>query len=131
MIVGFTGTQKGMTENQWRVVATLLQNLQPTECHHGDCVGADADFDALCHELGLGDRIVIHPPQDSTKRAFCYATQDKRWPPKPYLVRNHDIVNCCDVLLACPKSLKEELRSGTWATIRYANRSSKRVEIIV
>jgi len=50
--------------------------------------------------------------------------------PKPPLVRNRDIVDECDLLVACPGSDHEELRSGTWACIRYA-RKVKRKTIII
>lgn len=47
---------------------------------------------------------------------------------KPNLVRNKDIVESTDVLLACPKG-PEELRSGTWSTVRLARKQGKRVVI--
>jgi len=49
---------------------------------------------------------------------------------RPPLTRNHDIVDCTELLIACPKSMKEELRSGTWATVRYARKLERPVIII-
>ena len=49
---------------------------------------------------------------------------------KRYLERNRDIVDACDILIACPRTLKEELRSGTWATVRYARKVGKPVAIL-
>ena len=43
-------------------------------------------------------------------------------PELPPLVRNHKIVGAVHLLIATPKTDKEELRSGTWATIRYAKK---------
>ena len=43
-------------------------------------------------------------------------------PAKPPLDRNHDIVERCDLLIATPHTVEEQLRSGTWATIRYARK---------
>ena len=52
-------------------------------------------------------------------------------PPKPYLKRNEDIVNKCDVLIACPiDKNKEILRSGTWATIRKARKLNKTIYLL-
>lgn len=44
---------------------------------------------------------------------------------KPPLDRNRDIVNGSDVMLVAPRERKEELRSGTWATYRYAREQGK------
>jgi hypothetical protein len=94
--------------------------------HHGDCIGADADFHTIALSRGLS--IVIHPPENPVKRAYCSPGQVMR--PKPYLDRNHDIVDSCTLLIACPSTDEEEVRSGTWATIRYARKVS-RTRIIV
>lgn len=128
---GFTGSQRGMTGAQLTAVAAKLAELRPDEAHHGDCVGADSYFHALAVEIGV-PRIVIHPPVTPSKRAYCgdvaYARAGDKarviaidiLPAKPYLARNHDIVDACDFLIACPAQDYEVLRSGTWATIRYA-----------
>jgi hypothetical protein len=93
-----------------------VQRFQPEKGIHGDCIGADVQFSALCDSLQV--TVEIHPPEDDSKRAFCKARIT--FPVKPYLERNHDIVNACDKLIACPSGNTEVLRSGTWATIRYA-----------
>jgi hypothetical protein len=51
-------------------------------------------------------------------------------PAKPYLVRNHEIVDDSQVLIAAPKEFTEQLRSGTWATIRYARKIGRTVRIV-
>jgi len=51
-------------------------------------------------------------------------------PEADYLARNHFIVAYSEELVAAPKSNKEELRSGTWATIRYARKRKRMVTII-
>jgi len=43
-------------------------------------------------------------------------------PPRGYLDRNTDIVKHSHILIGCPSTLNEVLRSGTWATIRRARR---------
>ena len=107
-----------MTEKQKTVLKTFLtsNHADIQECHHGDCVGADADFHTICEELNIP--IYIHPPANPANRAFCRSPHI--FPEFEYLVRNCHIVDSCDVLLAAPKSLSEERRSGTWHAIRYA-----------
>lgn len=46
-----------------------------------------------------------------------------------YMARNDRIVAYSDVLLAWPLTAVEELRSGTWATIRRARKQGKEVRI--
>ena len=120
--IGFTGTQKGMTLQQKDVFSKLLIKINANELHHGDCIGADAD----AHDLFTGE-IHIHPPDNSSKRAF---KKGIIYQEKSYLDRNKDIVNNCDILIATPKSETEELRSGTWSTIRYAKKIQKTIFII-
>jgi hypothetical protein len=126
MIVGFTGTQKGMTENQ-RINLIEYMRVYAKEFHHGDCIGSDSEAHEEVKKLRIP--IVIHPSIKENKRAFCkgYSYLKKR---KSYVERNCDIVDSCEVLIACPKSEKEELRSGTWATVRYARRVGKMVVIL-
>ncbi len=117
MKIGFTGTRQGMTARQRGVVKAALKDKGATEVHHGDCIGADVEFHALAKELGI--RTVAHPPKDATRRAYCEAHEILE--PKPFLVRNAEIVEVCDYLIAAPYGYKERLRgSGTWATIRMA-----------
>lgn len=128
MKVGFTGTQEGMTGWQERRLREAIIHINPTEFHHGDCIGSDYWAHTLIRELrGEGTiacRIVIHPPMKSDKRAYCeiaaFRFGDKIEVPKDYLVRNSDIVHDTDILIATPKGMVEETRSGTWSTIRRA-----------
>ena len=123
--VGFTGTQEGMSYRQQEVVEVCL--LKCKELHHGDCIGADFDADEIAHKLGL--RVIVHPPINECKRSFCKF--DEIHEAKDYLVRNRDIVDSSDFLLATPKEeIGEELRSGTWATVRYARKKNKLIYIV-
>lgn len=123
--VGFTGTQTGMTPEQITEVDMLLFDNLTTSCaHHGDCIGADAQFHKLSRLNGL--ELHGHPPINPSKRAFCefYSTEMVE-EEKEYIERNHDIVNMVDWMIACPAGFEEELRSGTWATIRYARKTGR------
>ena len=129
--VGFTGTQTGMTNEQAATVSKIFSELGEFELHHGDCIGADSQAHAITSACKNLVGIVVHPPIDSRKRAFCrYCISDER-APREYLIRNHDIVDETERLIATPKSTEEELRSGTWATIRYAHQQGRRVDIVL
>jgi len=134
--IGFTGTQSGMTLEQKKTVQRILlsfvedENIFISEVHHGDCIGADENFHKIikAYDHFLGIAIHIHPPIKAIKRAFCDGTVLHK--EKSYLVRNHDIVDACNVMIATPGEREEQLRSGTWSTIRYAKKCDKALHII-
>jgi len=127
IIVGFSGTQQGMTAFQETTVRSLLRWLKPAEVHHGDCVGSDEEFDKICVELGIYR--CSHPPEDEKKRAFC-KTEEERMP-APYLVRNLDIVKESQILIATPKEPYEVTRSGTWSTYRRAKHLKRAICLVL
>lgn len=122
MIIGFTGTRRGMTADQKRILEGILVSKYspiaylPSEFCHGDCKGADAEAHDIAEKHGY--RIHLFPPSIVTQRAWCEAWI--REPPQPYSIRNQNIVRHCDILIACPKEFAEQIRSGTWMTVRYA-----------
>jgi hypothetical protein len=127
--LGFTGTQAGMTPAQKESVILFLEGFAPQAVHHGDCIGADAEFHHFALNVIAGVSVHIHPPKISSKRAFCKGGHFT-YPTKDYLVRNVDIVEQSQELLATPKEFMEEQRSGTWYTIRQARKRRKAVNII-
>jgi hypothetical protein len=128
MIVTFTGTQKGMTWKQRSKVFARMSILHATELRHGDCIGGDAEAHLLAKRRRM--RIVRHPPINNSKRAFCEGADETR-DPKPYLVRNHDMVDESNAVIAAPKSKTEQWQgSGTWATIRYAKKTNTPLYIV-
>lgn len=128
MIIGFTGTRKGMTLLQKEIFKKKLSSFNCVSFHHGDCVGADKEANDIAKLFPCDViEINIHPPICNKKRAYCKGTYT--YPTKPYLIRNRDIVNCSDLLIVCPSG-KEVLRSGTWATVRYARGIGKSIIII-
>jgi hypothetical protein len=127
--VGFTGTQMGMTQEQKKTLELYLKRTLETDVdyHHGDCVGADEQFHKILEDLNV-TKIIIHPPINEKKRAFCKSNFVRKQ--KEYLDRNKDIVDESDILIATPKEFDEQLRSGTWSTVRYADRKKKQAFII-
>lgn len=127
---GFTGRSSYCTDPQSEALRALLAELRAQGFRwldHGDCVGADA----LAHHLAtdIGYRIKIHPPENERLRACCKGAlivEDV----KPYIERNHDIVDDTEILIAVPSSMHEVLRSGTWATVRYARKQGRLIIIV-
>lgn len=135
ILVGFTGTQRGMTGRQKLVIGEMLSDTRGVIARHGDCVGADDEFDYLCAQRGV--QVAIHPCDIRSKRAYC---ADKRSrdrhvhyveKPLPPLERNQVIVDRSEILVAAPAGFEEELRSGTWSTVRRARKRGIPVIIVL
>lgn len=132
-ILGFTGSRRGATAQQLHSIRACLQKLLKTHTRsdlfalHGDALGADAQFDSMCQDLGI--QRVCRPCFLDEQRAFTSATVlvEATMP----LERNKLIVADCNQLLACPNSFEEEKRSGTWATVREAKHRKKRVVVVL
>jgi hypothetical protein len=132
--IGFTGNRNGLNPMQIQEITNVLDAHDNIILAHGDCVGADTYFHNLCCAYRTAHpektlSIHIYPPSNRTMRAFNVA--DSLAPEKPYLERNMDIIRNSDMLLACPiDKNKEELRSGTWSTIRQARKFGIPVNIL-
>jgi hypothetical protein len=133
--IGFTGTREDLTPRQTSALAQHLserrQRLGVFIARHGLCVGADVVFNAF---VSTFENVEIHAhpgmPVGSKLRA-------PDWPPhliihelEPPLERNKIIVEMSTEMVACPKEMEEQLRSGTWATIRYARGLKRPLAII-
>ena len=85
-------------------------------------------------------RLVVHPSSNSNLRAYIAekikvsiklnGIEIEILTDKDYLDRNKDIIEVSDLLIICPKSEEEELKSGTWATYRSAKKINKNIMII-
>lgn len=120
--VGVTASREGLTLAQVRAGRALVSGLENVVLHHGDCVGGDYQLHALFAEIFADLRVVLHPPKSEACRAWTFG--DEVRPPKDFLLRNKDIVNETNVLLAFPDG-PEVVRSGTWSTVRYAKKVKK------
>jgi hypothetical protein len=107
--------------------------LNMREFHHGGCMGADSQaHNAVCVYSHNRQTVVhVHP----SNLAKTQARDDwgsitdglrivvaQRYAP---LLRNRHIVDAAastGMLIAAPRTLDEELRSGTWSAIRYARK---------
>lgn len=130
MKYGFTGSRDGFTQHQMAAFSGWTEGKPFTEFHNGLCVGADAASAQFVYMYTIGQSKVIgHPSNlqgmtDKQALRICEEVRDAL----PPLERNRVIVDSCEVLLAAPKG-PEELRSGTWSTIRYARRIGRPVVI--
>ena len=127
MHVSFTGTRRGLTEEQRTSLKKIFTEAKATVFTHGDCVGADYDAHMVAHEMGLTIR--KRPCYLDTQRAFAEEGETVADPEAP-LDRNKKIVDEGKILVACPGQDFEERRSGTWYTIRYARKINKPLVII-
>jgi hypothetical protein len=133
--LGFTGTSRGMTDSQkqeFRDYLTTKKSEGFSHFHHGDCIGADAQAAAIAKDLGF--YLICHPglaknPENTMFRAFT-DFNDEVLEPKPFIKRDHDIVDTSECMVATPISCEEEISSGTWTTVRYARKKNKPVHII-
>jgi hypothetical protein len=130
-IAGFTGTRDGMTTEQMKSVEAFMCGLWPTTIIHGGCVGADAEFHELAHAMKSDLISIVWPSTVESMRAMLKPKPTRIMPPKLPLDRNRDIVDRCDILIATPKEADEILRSGTWATIRYARMAAVNKQVFI
>lgn len=138
--LGFTGTRHGMTAVQHEQVKRLIISVaadhrqlgfELATAHHGDCIGADAEFHALIRAHAPGVRIVIYPgpATDVGRQAGCVA--DERRAPRPHLLRNHHIVAASSMMIAAPREAEEQSRGGTWSTIRLARGAGRNLMVVL
>lgn len=132
--IGFTGNRHGLTLEQKEQIKLILDTYTNIIVSHGDCVGSDTDFHKLCvdHRTNNPNKTIIiqiFPPNNSTLRAYNQA--DILADEKPYLERNKDIIKNSSILIACPiDKNNEELRSGTWSTIRQARKNNLFIHLL-
>lgn len=128
MKVGFTGTRKGMSMNQKEQFVLLLLELSPTEFHHGDCEGADAEAHDIVREFFPTCKIVVHPPASNYLRA--YKSGDELRQPLGYIPRDENIVNETEYLAGAPLHNVRQKGSGTWYTINYAVKKNRNHKVL-
>lgn len=122
--VGFTGSQHAkMTRIQAFTVIEMLFELfdEGAQFHYGCCINRDDQAARIAKTFGY--KLMGHPPRDKSKVGSV--VNDFNYPELPYLERNHRIVDDTRLLIAAPITSYEVLRSGTWATVRFAVKRKK------
>jgi hypothetical protein len=110
MKIGFTGTREGLSLTQrfaLRATLTLLTPQGANEFHYGTHKNVPllADDEAADIADVFGYALKPHEASSGTE-----------------LRRNAEIVGAVELLVAAPLTNAEQLRSGTWATVRYARK---------
>lgn len=133
MIVTFTGTRKGMTKRQHSKMLELLAEFQPTHVRHGAAIGADEQFHSTCvyNDVPLIEVFPSNIKSQSMSTIIEPPTGTLRiHPAQDPLTRNYLMVKGADLVIACPDTSVETIRSGTWATVRYADRLGRKIVVI-
>jgi len=125
--VGVTATREGLAPPQARSLFRFFKHLKPGELHEGACIGGDEQAWIMAKSLGW--HTVAHPGQVPPALRGRVLDRDEIRLERPPLERNRKIVDETEELVALPKG-PEELRSGTWSTVRYARRLGRQITII-
>ena len=136
MIVSFTGTSRGMTAEQKAALGKLLAELQPSELHHGDCVGADVECAEIAAALVPRPKIVAHPGKSANADTNLLVTSphnDQVLEPKTHFARNRELVDplgADGVLIAATFDRQPVALGGVAYTVGYCARRAKRFVIV-
>lgn len=132
--IGFTGTRRSMTDNQAFMIRRLLSFLNNTyeaiHLHHGQCLGADLDMLQISQDGPWRKKMhtVSHPPTDT--RLMHDQPSDETRKALPYISRNRVIVRASQLMIATPYEDTEQIRGGTWATVRFARQIGRPIIVI-
>ena len=124
--VGVSGTRHGLTSNQRMAAYQILRAWKDrhggsVRLHHGCCVGADEEIHK--EAISLGFAVVGHPPVNTTFSALRRLQGFEHINlPRPYLVRNRNIVMAVNKILLLPRGniFAPNSGGGTWSTLRCA-----------
>ncbi len=145
-ILGFTGTRRGLTDAQLMLLSSVVEVPPDRVFHGGEIDGADLQFHDWLIKRGVNPRSIFVLPGDARQHAYWAERQRREYQAnrsretigtfhllatQPYLKRNRVIANECHRLLAAPGEYAMQLRSGTWATVRYARAAGKPVMLIL
>ena len=136
MNISFTGTTKATGHDCLPIhdaLFALKQECEPKAFYSGGARGVDTL--AACFALELFPQaehhLVVPDGYDWNDDGLLQIDRWKSiiWVTGGYMKRNDALVRACDILLAFPKTAKEELRSGTWATVRRGRKAGRDVRI--
>lgn len=138
--LAFTGTRRGMNELQRAgvlkvfIMVTAAANGTKVKLHHGCAKGSDMQAHGIMFRRGQST-FKLYPSNDE-QRAWAEGQVNRRthemevMPVMEPLVRNRLMNDNTRLLVATPRLVIEERRSGTWATIRHARSLEHQIYII-
>ncbi len=130
--VGVTGTRNEITTKQIIRGIELLKLYYEKDdsfLHHGCCIGVDATMAIAA--LTIGYRLHAFPgPYSQYFSKLAYDISEIRHEQNDFLDRNKTIIDYSQFLIEFPARMGEELRSGTWATVRYAEKHNVSVIVV-
>jgi hypothetical protein len=132
--LGFSGCRDGMTHLQYITVWSVLNEIEFSRTHDGDCIGSDTQFTQMVNFYFTGKFRVGHPGRGEkiNNRYRAFNQYDELREPRDYHERNRTICTESNLLLATPSGPeKNHPRSGTWYTIRHMKRLGRPVIIVM
>lgn len=129
-ILTVTGTRKGMTLHQHNTFVSMLKADRPSLIVHGAALGADSDVHRKAILYNIPCDIYPASGVPSNIDNLNIRAIDIIHEAAPPLERNKTMVKAGTHVVAFPKLMVEELRSGTWAAIRYAKTARKPLTIV-
>lgn len=133
MIVGTTGTSRGPTPAQHDTFKELVARLPISRFVHGGCVGWDTLAHYAVRRAHPKIPIEIFPSDLHGMQGTCVTIPMGNCEihvEMPPLDRNRLMTQWIYGLIAVPRTDEEQIRSGTWATIRYAREIGLPIYII-
>lgn len=133
-VLGMTGTRDGMTEAQKTTCLKLFLEFKPDIYIHGCCQGADQDFHHLIIKTTLGKKCPqIEGYPASIWQEQWAADQQFHHLHKGYTYKERDLIIATRSkwFLGFPRGYEEELRSGTWMTLRMRRKLNKSFIIVL
>jgi hypothetical protein len=128
LIWGESGTREGATKLQVASVGWLWSRYDISLLHNGAYYrGVDRQLYHLAK--GFQIPVILHPPHWDDIQVF-WGIEDEQRDAAPSLVRNKNIILESECMVAIPRGIKEELRSGTWMTVRHTRKQSKPLAIV-
>jgi len=134
----FTGTRKPVTDEQLDQMYTIMRRLKDQHGYNRIFHGCAKESDRRAHlmAVALGLDRELYPSNDEQE---TWASSQRSggttiiYPMRPPLDRNHYMLDRAGTntrLIAVPHLSVEEIRSGTWATVRYARMLKRRITIL-
>ena len=123
-----TATRDGLTDEQAYIAMQLLDHA--LRLSHGAARGGDSQLHYLAHDRGVPCSIWPADNVPSNLSGLDIWDTDVIHPAGKALDRNHDIILDGHALAAFPRLMQEELRSGTWAAVRFARKTDRPILIV-